>query len=531
MRVSSIHLKNFKRFTDLSIAGIPATAKLVILVGPNGCGKSSLFEGLFHHYRAQTGHGVNTDKTYALKDQTAHEDWHGISTVKFHDHPNINGNKRAMHFRTAYRNSADFSVSQINRLGAPSDQLLFRRLIDSDSSVELNYQRLITSTVSGVYSGAKDHLGVPGLREELIGKLQESLRNIFDDLALQNIVDPFSDGTFYFKKGNVNRYAYKNLSGGEKSVFDLLLDFHVTLDHYTDTLFCIDEPETHMHTALQARVLEEIHRIVPDPSQIWITTHSLGVIRLAHRLEKAQPGSVAVLDFSAHDFDQPVVINPSPTGKILGEKVLSMALEGHADDLMPERVVICEGSFDGRRRRNFDAEVYSKIFAGHPVSFVSGGSCNELLDEQNPAIPIIKSLFPSKVSFRLLDRDDRAPEEIAALTHDGRIRFLRRRNLECYLLDDAVLAAWLATTPAAARSAEVIAKKQALLAEAAADPARKCAPDDCKSIAGSLLVFLQRDLQLKQLGSNADAFLLHQLSPHLRPGIPAYEELHQVIFS
>ncbi len=530
MHISTIQLKNFKRFTDLRIEGIPATAKLVILVGPNGCGKSSLFEGLFHFYRAQTGHGVNTDKDYSLKDQTVHEDWHGISKVKFHDHAAINGNKRAMHFRTAYRNSADFTVSQISRLAAPSEQLQFGRLIDSDLSVELNYQRLITSTVSGVYSGSKDHLGVPGLREELIGKLQKSLRNIFDDLELQNIVDPFSDGTFYFKKGNVSRYAYKNLSGGEKSVFDLLLDFHVTLDHYTDTLFCIDEPEAHMHTALQARVFEEIYRIVPDPSQIWISTHSLGVIRFAHRLEKTLPGSVAVLDFSAHDFDQPVVITPSPTSKILGEKVLSIALEGHANDLMPERVVICEGSFDGRRRRNFDAEVYSKIFAGYPVAFVPGGSCNDLLDEQNLAIPIIQSLFPSQTNFRLLDRDDRSTQEVTELSRDGRIRFLKRRNLECYLLDDAVLTAWLATTPAASKTVEVIAKKQTLLAEAAADPARKCAPDDCKSIAGNLLVYLRRDLKLNQLGSNADTFLLHQLTPHLRLGIAAYEELHQLIF-
>lgn len=530
MRISTLQLKNFKRFTDLRIEGLPPTAKLVILIGPNGCGKSSLFEGLFQFYRGQTGHGYGGERDYSLKNPALPENWQEISQVTFHDHKAIQGNKRAMHFRTAYRNSADFTVSQINRLGAPSEQLQFGRLIDNDSSVHLNYQRLIMSTMSGVYSGGKDHLAVSALREELIGKLQESLRNIFDNLELQNIVDPFSDGTFFFKKGNVNRYAYKNLSGGEKSVFDLLLDFHVTLDHYTDTVFCIDEPETHMHTALQARVLEEICRIVPEPSQIWISTHSLGVIRLAHRLERAQPGSVAVLDFSGHDFDQPVIITPSPTAKILGEKVLSMALEGHADDLMPERVVICEGSFDGRRRRNFDAEVYSKVFAGHPASFVSGGSCTELLDEQNPAIPIIKSLFPSKISFRLLDRDERSAEEVGALSRDGRIRFLPRRNLECYLLDDAVLASWLATTSVAAKSAEVISNKHALLADAAADPARKCAPDDCKSIAGNLLVFLQRDMHVKQLGSNADAFLLHQLAPHLRPGVAAYEELHRVIF-
>jgi len=37
MRITSIHLRNFKRFTDLVVRDIPDCAKLVV-VGPNGCG-------------------------------------------------------------------------------------------------------------------------------------------------------------------------------------------------------------------------------------------------------------------------------------------------------------------------------------------------------------------------------------------------------------------------------------------------------------------------------------------------------------
>ena len=34
MRIKNISLKNYKRFTDLTIAGLPATARLVVLVEP-----------------------------------------------------------------------------------------------------------------------------------------------------------------------------------------------------------------------------------------------------------------------------------------------------------------------------------------------------------------------------------------------------------------------------------------------------------------------------------------------------------------
>ena len=46
MKIKSINLKNFKRFTDLKIEGIPEKAKLVVMIGPNGCGKSSVFDAM-----------------------------------------------------------------------------------------------------------------------------------------------------------------------------------------------------------------------------------------------------------------------------------------------------------------------------------------------------------------------------------------------------------------------------------------------------------------------------------------------------
>ena len=45
MKIKKLELINFKRFTHLVINHIPETAKLVLLIGANGSGKSSVFDG------------------------------------------------------------------------------------------------------------------------------------------------------------------------------------------------------------------------------------------------------------------------------------------------------------------------------------------------------------------------------------------------------------------------------------------------------------------------------------------------------
>ena len=80
-------------------------------------------------------------------------------------------------------------------------------------------------------------------------------------------------------------YHYKNLSGGEKAAFDLILDIHLKKKFFPDAIYCIDEIESHLHTGVQGTILKELFDILPNDSQLWVSTHSLGVLRAAQSIE------------------------------------------------------------------------------------------------------------------------------------------------------------------------------------------------------------------------------------------------------
>ena len=113
MRIKEIKLRHFKRFTDLTICGIPETAKLVVLVGPNGCGKTSIFEAFNHWYRYR-GFRHGSDGAYYLKTgeiTTEFEsNWlYDVVNVTTYDCPLTNQSEihGKFYFRTAHRNEPD----------------------------------------------------------------------------------------------------------------------------------------------------------------------------------------------------------------------------------------------------------------------------------------------------------------------------------------------------------------------------------------------------------------------------------------
>src|SRR5271154_1902066 len=67
VKIRRIVLRNFKRFTDATIGDIPAEARLVLIVGPNGCGKSSVLDAVNMWFRMSFAGVGGWDETYHRK--------------------------------------------------------------------------------------------------------------------------------------------------------------------------------------------------------------------------------------------------------------------------------------------------------------------------------------------------------------------------------------------------------------------------------------------------------------------------------
>ena len=526
MKIKSVSAKNFKRFTNLIIKDIPETTKLVLVVGPNGSGKSSLFDCFYSWYKRHVGFGIDNDMSYFQKETSTITNPHNSITVELYNNQQIT--KQSMYFRSAYRNDPDFHVNSFTRIGNPEDQIRFSKLIDNDQSVSGNYQRLIHNTMAKLYDPRYDSKTILDVRLELIGKIKKSMQNVFEDLTLNNIGDPLSDGTFKFEKGTSKSFLYKNLSGGEKSAFDLLLDLTIKIDYYQNTVFFIDEPETHMHTSLQTSLVRELFSILPQNSQLWFNTHSLGVIQEAKEIEFKYPGSISIIDFADRDFDTEISITPSVLDKILWEKFLSITLGNFSSLIAPKTIYICEGDYNGVRRKDFDAAIYTQIFSktNPQVVFISGGSCTDIIKEDHSIFVVLKTLLPGSIILRLIDRDDYSSAEITEFQKRG-IRVLALRNLESYLFDDEILQKLVNQyNPSLWQQIKQIKKEKI-----AASLSRKNAPDDLKSPSGEIYVELKRQLNLTKCGNTVESFMRDTLSLLVTNDTKVYNQLQQDIFS
>ena len=524
MRITGFRLRNYKRFTDLHVVNIPPTARLVVMVGPNGAGKSSVFDAFLLKAQAQRSNQSLNSQTYAgylLKDNnppgrptTTHEVANSI-TINL-DRP-ITDWSKIFTVRSPYRHEADFANTNLAPVRPAYETPRFHRIIDQDQSVSANYARLARSALHGALKGEPDTQSLGAFRTKTLGDIKSALQQLFDNpsLGLQDLGTGLDTGSFRFQKGSTEDFHYKNLSGGEKAAFDLLLDIFVNRPEYDDAIYCIDEPESHTASAVHGRLLNVMLELIPESSQLWLATHSTGFVRKAVDLNR-QENNVVFLDFSGHDFDDSVTLSPTNPNRTFFRRMYDVLQDDLAGLIAPSNIVFCEGA------ETTDAQIYNRIFEeSYPDTlFVARGGSSAV--EKGDMIPVLEAIVPSVSVSRLIDRDD-MPDPVREEKMRLGIGVLRRREIENYLWDKSVVRKALANIGAEATEIHEVLKSY---------PFHDCNSDDMKSNNQLQVLFetIRRMANIANPGRNRREFAFAHLAIALRETEEVYEELAEDIF-
>lgn len=451
MRIRFIELNNFKRFDKLEIDLGESPKKVIALVGPNGSGKSSVFDAFEEKQKIYKSAHFNPIASFfhklmhsGIPDVQPYDRNHAIKIIR--DDNTETFDKKSFYIRTSYRFTPSINVTAIQKQSDILDDVARPgSSAQLDARLTENYERLLGRAFEewqeGDVSGKK-------FREELLGRINVILEKVLDIriTSLGNVVE--GRGQLYFEKGKSKNFPYDNLSSGEKEVVDLILDLVVKREQFTDTVFCIDEPELHLNTAIQRKLLIEIEKLIPDSCQLWIATHSIGFLRA---LQEELKDKVSVLDFSGKDFDAPARLVPMKLTRQNWQLIFQTALEDLTGLLSPRRIIYCEGRKEpdsGGSECGLDANVYNEIFSEEypEVLFVSSGGNLELERNSSIALTILNKAFTEVGILILKDKDinaDGAPttdeQRAEWLAGDKGRRMLERKEIENYLFDHSVL--------------------------------------------------------------------------------------------
>lgn len=460
MKIKKIQLKNgYKRFFDLTIDLGEHPKKIIALVGPNGCGKSSVLDGMLFQ--------ANPWGAIGNKGAKNHE-YHSMNRTPNYDHTNvvidfveggyqnIRTQKQAtgkeltiFSFRSSYRYNSNLKIHQsqatseirLNNYGATTST-------DLDDKMEENYRRL--------YIKYNKHLNDSDCKpsqakQKIIGDLNSSIKKCLnlEIFSIGNI--EASQGTLYFKKpDHPTEFEFNVLGSGEKEVVDILLDFYLRQDEYNDTIFLLDEPELHINTAIQKKLLLEVNRLIGENCQLWITTHSIGFLRALQEDLKDQCQIIQFNDV-VNLASTPQTLTPMKKTIAKWREIFEIALDDLAHLVSPKQIIYCEGRDkpgQNGQERGLDAQAFNNIFSEkhHETLFVSSGGHTELDQRSEIALAILTKVFSSIEILVLKDRDissgkitSENDRQIYLQNNPRNHRVLKRWEIENYLYDKEVL--------------------------------------------------------------------------------------------
>ncbi|QPH87459.1 AAA family ATPase [Campylobacter concisus] len=465
MKISKVRIQEFKRFKDLTIDLGDSPKKIIALVGPNGCGKSSVLDA-FIALGPSLGAYIGADPYGSVKDnffRSNNKNFYELIDIDFvvdgivyrkNELRNIEKYKNSLNslfsFRSPYRYNNDLNIKEIravnpieeNKYGASYS-------VSIDGKIEENYRRLLAYFNS--YRDDND-LKPSEARKYVVDQLNNSIKNCLDlEIVSMGEVEG-GNGTLFFKKSDSDvKFSFNSLSSGEKEVVDILLDLFLRKEKYKGSIYLIDEPELHINTCIQRNLMKEINNLIDDEGQIWITTHSIGFLRA---LQNDFIGNSQIIKFHKNiNLSDKIELKPIDKNYNEWKEIFETALDDLTGLIAPKRIIYCEGRAESKDsyEKGLDAKVLNNIFnKKYPDTlFVSSGGNTELDYRSRIAIAILGKVFNDLEIWVFKDRDIASGGNVSEFDRqeylngqENSFRVMKRWEIENYLFDKEILKAY-----------------------------------------------------------------------------------------
>ena len=175
----------------------------------------------------------------------------------------------------------------------------------------------------------------PGAPEDPFARLRELWIDVFPSRTLE--VDDYSPVVVSTATGQREQYSAQTMSDGERAAVYLAGRVLAAAPGVLE----VDEPETHLHSNLAARLWDELERARPDVRFVYIT-HDLTFARTRR--------------FATYILASPIEgLKTIPIAQGLSDDIAEALLGAASISFHARRVVFCEGEAGGRDAGLFDA--------------------------------------------------------------------------------------------------------------------------------------------------------------------------------
>ncbi|MCP4109246.1 MAG: ATP-binding protein [Desulfobacteraceae bacterium] len=292
MGIKQIHIKNFMGLKELSLEFTHPNGEpldMVVLAGPNGCGKTSVLEACI----LALGHenlfpNPRNELQYIYKGS---EQFY-ISAALTYNGQEYNVKRTALNQYEAKDISIQIQTEYFTSwrypklLGSVSVNLGKERVTDRIKNRYYKIkQYLINLKASQAFDDGHDQI----IRiEEDFGKINELWKYFYPNrnerFIAKKISKDISEGFDIFLDGREQKpIPLDSLSSGEIEIFTFI--GQRIIEPFSDGIIFIDEPELHLHSSWHRTILRVLRKIF-QKNQIICATHSQEILDSAYSYER-----------------------------------------------------------------------------------------------------------------------------------------------------------------------------------------------------------------------------------------------------